>query len=308
MLNKLFARPLSLTIGGQPISFDTLAEFEFCLSGRTDVPARKVAALVGLSADELKHEAKNLKSIEKQFVDILQRSIESPGSIANNLRDIDPHVFSQDHNWRELILALNDKGPEYDELRRVALVKYMQYLASRQEVIKHTYAMKRQRTLERDSSGEGPPSDTFSAAPAPPSAPTASSRDTVIIRPVDAEPAGSRPDPGFRRLPKGEPVVLHLTLGQSLDLRISRYLFRLLAKDELYLVDDTGTSHRLQDGKNIIGRDTVCNVVVNPAYRDVSRLHLIVERIGSGKVRLTDLSSHGTLIPTSAVDVISSPF
>ena len=41
-------------------------------------------------------------------------------------------------------------------------------------------------------------------------------------------------------------------------------------------------------------RDTGCDVLVNAAYRDVSRRHLIIEVDGGSRVRLTDISSHGT--------------
>lgn len=292
MLNKLFTKPLTLTVGGQAITFDTLAEFEFCLAGRTEIPAKKMAALVALSPDELKLEASTIKAIEQQFVDILQRSIESPGSIANNIRDIDPHVFTQDHGWRDIMLALNEKGHDYDELRRVALVKYMQYLTSRQEVIKHTYAMRRsrnERNVPTTSANEGEQVGT---------APLAGMNETVVLDTSVLLPRDGRSEE-FRRLPKGEAVVLLVQPGQSIELRLARHPFRLLVKDALHLVDDGGVSHRLSDGKNIIGRDTVCNVVVDGRHRDVSRLHLIIERQGREQLRLTDLSSHGTRIASS---------
>ena len=57
-------------------------------------------------------------------------------------------------------------------------------------------------------------------------------------------------------------------------------------------------------GKNIIGRDAVCNVVVGRALRDVSRMHLIIEPQDDGSIRFTDLSSHGTFLPTVLVPLV----
>lgn len=304
MLNKRFAKALSLTVAGHEISFDTLAEFEFCLAGRTDVPAKKVAALMNLSPDELKNEAKTIKAIEKQFVDILRKSIEAPGSIAGSLREVDAHVFSSDHSWRELMLTLNDKGAEYDELRRIALVKYMQYLTSRQDVIRHTYALKRSRQPERPEPSVSPEPRRGGEAGGSRRAEDArlslaDIHETVILTPARLQHMEGEDEQGFRRLPKGESVLLAAEAGQSIDMLLAKHKFRLTVGEELELADDSGGSYRLQEGKNIVGRDTVCNIVVSPSHRDVSRLHLIIERVGRDRIRLTDLSSHGTQLPVA---------
>ena len=135
MLNKFFSKPIELTIGEQDLKFNSLADFEFSLAGRTSVPSKKITGMVKFSLDELKKEARTIKEIEKRFVSILSKSIEEPESIDRALREMDPQIFSQDHCWRTIISALHDGDEELNEFRRVALVKYMQYLSSRQEII-----------------------------------------------------------------------------------------------------------------------------------------------------------------------------
>lgn len=285
MFNRLFSKALSLNIAGQTVSFSTQNDFEFCLAGRVDVPSAKMASLVKLSRDDLKREAKSIKAVEKQFVDIVSRAIEEPGSVSRQLRQIDQHVFSQDHNWREIMGALKEKGEEYDELKKVALVKYMQYLASRQEVIKQIYYDRKQSARDTETSAveqDGGPANAM--------------RETVILDSTLAEPL-IRKASAVARLPKGEAVVVPIKAGQVIDLMLSKHNYKLVADSELRLVDEAGNAHTLQEGKNILGRDTVCNVVIDPSFRDVSRLHLIVERLGESSVRLTDLSSHGTFVP-----------
>ena len=142
MLEKLFGKALTLVVNGEEITFSTLAEFEFALGGRTNVPASKMADLMMLSADELKREAKSIKAVEKRFVDILSRSIEQPREIGQLVREVDIQVFSNDFDWRAIFKALNQQDEDYDDLRRVAVVKYMQYLRSRQDVIKQAYKIK----------------------------------------------------------------------------------------------------------------------------------------------------------------------
>jgi hypothetical protein len=296
VLNKLFAKVLSLEVAGQEISFSTLAEVEFALSGRTDVPAKKIAEMVALTLQELRKEAKAIKGIEQQIVEVLSRSIEDPGSITQYLRNLDVHVFSQDHHWRDIMRCLDDKDKSYDELRRIALVKYMQYLRSRQDVIKQTYKVKKRERQLLEGRDEGATfSDSTLEVDSEESSPGL--KDTIIFDSVIIEQQLDQSSE-FSRLPKGEAVLVAIAGGQRANIRFSKHSFQLANEnDELAIFDDQNREHPLQSGKNIIGRDSVCNVVVDNVYRDVSRIHLIIEKVADGRIRFTDLSSHGTFLP-----------
>jgi len=298
VLSKLFAKALSLKVGGQEVSFSTLAEVEFALSGRTDVPAKKIAEMVGLTLEELKKEAKAIKNVEQQFVEVLSKSIEEPGSIAMYLEKMDIHVFSQDHHWRDIMRSLSEKDKSYDELRRIALVKYMQYLRSRQDVIKQTYKVKKRERELIEKQGVGgdavAPRETQDGA-------VPDLKETVIFDSVIvAQQADKTSD--FSRLPKGEVVDISLGDGQRVNIRFSKHDFQLANNSGRYrIIDDQDRAYPLEGGKNIIGRDSVCNVVVDNIYRDVSRIHLIIEPLDDYKLRFTDLSSHGTFLPNRHV-------
>ena len=93
MLDKLFAKPLELTIGEKTISFLSIADFEFCLSGRTSVPSSKITTMVKCTTKQLQTEAHTIKDIEKRFVAILSRSIEDSSSISRLLKELDTSVF-----------------------------------------------------------------------------------------------------------------------------------------------------------------------------------------------------------------------
>ncbi len=298
VLDKLFAKALTLDVGGQQISFSTLAEVEFALSGRTDVPAKKIAEMVGLTLQELRKEAKAIKNVEQQFVEVLSKSIEEPGTIAEYLRGMDVHVFSQDHHWRDIMRSLNDKDKSYDDLRSIALVKYMQYLRSRQDIIKQTYKVKkRERQLVEGragdtQAGEAPVSGDNSEELAVPGL-----KDTIIFDSVILEQQNDKTSE-FSRLPKGEAHNINVGSGQRVNLRFSKHSFQLANNGGKYtIIDDQSREYPLQEGKNIVGRDSVCNVVVDNIYRDVSRIHLIIEPLDAHQVRFTDLSSHGTFLP-----------
>jgi hypothetical protein len=298
VLNKLFAKALSLDVAGQEISFSTLAEVDFALSGRTDVPAKKIAEMVGLTVQDLRKEAKAIKNIERQFVEVLSRSIEEPGSITKYLQNLDVHVFSQDHHWRDIMRSLNEKDQSYDELRRIALVKYMQYLRSRQDVIKQTYKVKkRERQLLEGQIGDSNAGDNTVTQTESDDSALTGLKDTIIFDSVIIEQQEDKTSE-FSRLPKGEAVNFNLGAGQRVSVRFSKHGFQLANNNGNYIIiDDQDREYPLQEGKNIIGRDSVCNVVVDNAYRDVSRIHLIIEPLENNQVRFTDLSSHGTFLP-----------
>ncbi|MCP4231007.1 MAG: FHA domain-containing protein, partial [bacterium] len=117
--------------------------------------------------------------------------------------------------------------------------------------------------------------------------------DTAISETQD------RTEQTFTRLPKGEAVTINLIPGEELELMLSKHPFRFINHGQGRLQDEVGNDYQLAEGKNIVGRDAVCNIVVDAAYRDVSRMHLIIEPLSPQIFEVTDLSSHGTFLPTS---------
>ncbi len=289
MLDNQFPRELSLEIAGCSLRFRSLGEFEFALAGRTEVPASKIAEVSQLSLEALRQEARDIKAVERRFIELISREFEQPGTIAQALREVDLHLFSQDHHWREIMAALRDRDAAYDELKRVAIAKYLQYLVSRQELIKIVY--KQQKLQQRqahppvngatDSVKEGEPQF----------------RETVVFESQILDASGSNGKAGqWQRLPKGEAVVL--VLEEDLPLRLSRHHFGIGRRDDkVFFLLPNGQEEPLRPGKNIIGRDSVCNVILDDSLRDISRLHLIIELLEGEQIRLTDLSSHGTWVP-----------
>jgi hypothetical protein len=283
MLNKFFTKPLELKIGDQTLKFSSVADFEFALAGRTAVPSKKITEMVKFSPDQLKKEAKTIKEIEKRFVSILSKSIEDPTSINRALRELDPLIFSQDHNWRDVVSALNEGDDEFNPFRRVALVKYMQYLSSRQEIIKYLYSEKKKYIEETGKEPEAAESTKF--------------KDTLILENTLFEPVpGDRKTGEFERMPKGEAVTVTLSPGTEMDVILSKHACKIIAGEKIKFVDQAGRSYELKKGRNIIGRDTVSTVMIDPALRDVSRLHLVIENFDDRSLQLTDMSSHGTYV------------
>ena len=108
-------------------------------------------------------------------------------------------------------------------------------------------------------------------------------------------------DATLTRLPKGEAVLVRPRPNSDFELSLSKHPFVFRNRNPRELVDENGNVHVVGPGKNIIGRDAVCNIVVDTSLRDVSRMHLIIEPLDGGVLRFTDLSSHGTFLPTGLV-------
>lgn len=284
MLNKLYSRPLptlQIQVGEQPLNFLTIADFEFALAGRTAVPTAKIQRLLQYSMQELLAEAHTIKEVDQCFIEILSRSIEDEEIINHALLGLDPLIFSQDHGWREIISSLNERGKEYDAYRRVALVKYMQYLAARQDIIKHLYAEKKRfQTNNGDKSAK-----------------SESLKDTFILEGMLTASALSESNGEFGRLPKCEALRVQLNEGQEMEVLLSRHKYRLGNHGGFKFADDEGRQHNLAPSqRTIVGRDAASDIVLDPAWRDISRKHLMIEAIDGTTLYLTDLSSHGTYV------------
>ena len=282
MFARLFRRPLELNVEDKSLHFDTIVDFDFALASRTEVPTAKITELVHLSTEELTREATSVRRVEHEFLDILSRSLKQPGSISRLLRGLDLKLFSQDHSWRDLMGALISQPKRFDDHKQLALVKYTQYLASRQDVLKEIYAHKQR---------EGGAGGNIEAE-----APEQSFRETLIFQ-IPEQPLEELNPSRLTRLGRGENIRLPLTEQQTIQVVLSRHPFTLANHRGVVFIDEHRHEFKLREGRNVIGRHPESDVTIDSAYRDISRAHLMILLHTDASVTLTDLSSHGTFIP-----------
>ena len=129
-------------------------------------------------------------------------------------------------------------------------------------------------------------------------------KDTVILENTIFEPSSDKKtkDKAFERMPKGEAVTITMKPGDEIDLILSKHPCKLSATDKLAFLDQKGQRYVLQDGRTVIGRDASSTIMMDPGLRDVSRLHLMIEKFDDQTVQVTDLSSHGTFIPAAYLE------
>jgi hypothetical protein len=291
MFRKTPTDVLDISIDGESLLFHSPQDFEFALSGRASLPASKIAALSRLSDEELLREAEAIRAVEQRFNEALSGTLEDITTVGPLLKTMEPSIISQDHNWRSIIGALNDADVIPETYKKIALVKYMQYLTSRQEVVKSLYSNRQPR-----EAGEIRPSNG-----APVHRPTARFRETMLLN-LNGGSDLELDDASFSRLPKGETVEVDLDEDSAIDLLLANHQCRILMRDRLTFVDQNGHDSELRVGRNVVGRDATNDIIMDANLRDVSRKHLIVESDGVRQIKLTDISSHGTSLPPRYLD------
>lgn len=285
----MFGRPnsdtLELVLGENTFEFSSPEDLGFALAGRAGVPGSRVGSLVEMGDDALRREAEAIRQVEQVFNDALDGSLREVTSISPFLKEIDINLISQDHDWRAIISALNGLDRSFEPYKKVALVKYVQYLAARRQAVTAIYASRKHAKMDVNMGG----SDS-------------KLRETAIfsVTELDGEDAAQ-----FSRVPKGETVDVDLSVEGSVAVILAKHRCRLESPGKPVFVDDNEQITTLRRGKNIIGRDASCDVLINSAYRDISRKHLIVEVLDGNNVRLTDISSHGTSMSPHLLDSTS---
>jgi len=300
LFRKRTRRPLVLDLPGKTLAFSSPAEFEFGLASRIEFPVRKAARLVERNAEDLKRMAIKLRAVEKRFAAVFARCLEQPHRIGELLAGLESGFLSRDHDWRDIVQAVCEHGPEYDDFKNIALVKYMQYLASRQAVLRSIYLEKVQGGLELQSTG---PEEQSADEPILASVLPISYRETALFdldQGGDASGDGDGDDEGtqaLKQVPRGETICIRFTDGRELDVKLASHRYKLFPGKHFCLLDDvSGVTHLLRSGRNVIGRHSGNEVVIDPAYLAISRKHVIIEPISENAVLLTDISSHGTFI------------
>jgi hypothetical protein len=286
VLGRTSQPALVLEIDRRIVRFSDPVTFEFSLKPRTDFPLQRAARLGDWPAEDLERMAAKIRTVEQRFAEAIAASIERPEIIGALLRGLNLTLFSKDHGWREIIAALNRCGSEFDVYKKIALVKYTQYLRARQKILRDLYFERRGAESMDSSTRESKVNTDVDNFQAP--------HDTDLFE--SSVKVEQREDDGFGALPRGETVCLKFKGSMEMVIRLSSHSFTLVAGTNFVLKDEHGSTFPIRRGKNLVGRHPDCDVVIQPFYSGVSRKHLIIEQVSETAALLTDLSSHGTYV------------
>ena len=285
----LFSRTLKIALANTTVEFRTARDFEFALAGRVGIPASKIGTLVDLADDDRQQGAEGIRKLEQRFAKILAAAMEAGTQVGPVLKVLDPALVSQANAWRTIIDALNQMPAQYEEFKRIALVKYMQYLTTRHEAIRTPYSHRQRNRAEgatQVANAEG----------------GGTLKETVVFSLAEVGTPDIHEQGNFKRLPKGETVELELEPNAEVPILLVKHQCKLIANDDLLLVDDQGHAMKIPPGRNTVGRDVKCDLPMHLEHQDISRKHLIIERFSDHGLRLTDVSSLDTFIAPECIE------
>ena len=279
---------LRLDIGGRLLEFESLADLDFCLAPRVGVLPARLSELLERGADELKADSVNLRNLELRLSGILEDFDRHGLSCIDGVAAMGLQVISKDFDWRAILTQLLQAPPKQEFFVRLAVSRYLQYLGTRQNLLRLLVEMK--------EPGVGRAQGALSTAAGRAFAPD---KSTMAF---DADAcAGTQSDATLCRLPQGEAVVLHLENGGEIAIKLAKYKFYLAHSRDWALIADNGKRYVLHEGINSVGRSRDNDVPLDADFSNVSRKHLMAEPVGADAIVLTDLSSYGTYIPQTAL-------
>lgn len=276
MLQKIFTKPVELNIDDKVITFKSMDDFEFAMTARTMIPQERITEAIDATPGELDLESNAMVIAIEQISELLNQSSE-PGDVTQKLKAINPVIFSNDNNWRDIFFALKkDRSNESSKYKLIALTAYLQYLTNRQEMIQSIKARLEKSHDQKESAeaaefktGELDLDDNFDSK--------------VLAKEL-----------GMTHMPTAEYVVFELEEGDEVALLLANYQCKLIAKDGIKFVDNENVEHPIMIGLNKIGRGRECKVRFTDTMQRISRLHLIIINHDNKKLELTDLSTYGT--------------
>jgi len=276
MLQKLFIKPVELNIDGKVITFKSADDFEFALRARTTIPLDKITEAIKATPGELNLEANAITVAIEQISELIDQCSKS-GEVTQNLKAINPVIFSNDNSWREIFFALKkDQSAESSQYKQLALAAYLQYLTNRQEMV---------QTLIAQLESENDQKENVEAA---------SFKTGELDLEDDFDSKILAKKLGMSNMPLGEPVILEIKEGDEIKLLLANYQCKLVVKDGITFIDNSNIDHPIAIGENKIGRGSDCKVRFTDTMQRISRLHMKIINHDNNKLELTDLSTYGT--------------
>lgn len=279
--------PGSLRIPGESAPLTSLAAFEKILRPRLAVPSQRFARFLVLDDEALAAAAVTTRHAAEHLRRVLEDLRGRSARVDVVLSGMASEFFSEDHGWRGLFDALRDVGPLFTEYKLLAVADYRRYLLNCLDALHRVSTDRLQSTLCAEAHALEEERTDLAMRVAGGDAPPAPSGE-VFIR-------------DLVRLPRGRTLGLRAGRDGPLELWLGTNRFRVETWAGASLVDERGSEIRLREGRNVVGRGLYNDVIIDAAYTDVSRRHVILDVTGGVPAAVTDISSAGTYLSRSLV-------
>jgi len=273
-------RPLEVVLDRETHAFRTPQEFAQALAPRVQLPTHVAKLIVQYDGARAWLELEQTRRVLSVFSELVHWSYESGQPAHGAWRELEAVAFADENDWRGILRTLDERRDLDGRYLRAALANYLKYLAERRDLLE---------TVVRRL---GEP------VPTRPDGARAGVRDAQDITGFTEV----RGDPDYQRLPTRDAVALAAGQDQVVNVYLAHRRLQLVATDKGWQLRD-GDHLRviLREGRFVVGRASDCDVVLRDAPRDVSRHHLVIECLDADRLRLIDMSSHGTYLPRAAL-------
>ena len=258
------------------------------------VPSARIGEFIDSSALELEQQLAVIDDVDGRLEAILHAVRSSPEQGLEAFRRLDLRIISRDHGWREILGEEQLRAREGLPFLEVALEKYIEYLHFRRRLL--DFILQRRAVMQT----EGEVAAAAEARPVTSTPQDSSKRETTAFDRPARGLSGMASDV-YRRLPPQEACRLDIAEDAVITVVLAGHRLSIArAEEALVLTDENGTRYQLSPGTHSLGRSRRCDVMLDPALREVSRKHLIIEWDGMDGLVLVDLSQLGTFLPRDA--------
>lgn len=183
------------------------------------------------------------------------------------LAELGESFFVVEHGWRRLFARLMAEPGQQRRFKRRALADYLIFL--------------------RRLAGK-------------PAAPSGTPASHAQVDAAGTAP-GSPPPTHLQALEPQRPTQLHFGGKHPVECRLASCTAWIRPGIAPLFVVPGQRSFNLETGRATVGRDPSCDIVLDQRWPDVSRHHLVIELTQDHRLILTDVSSYGTLVTSSAI-------
>ena len=276
-----------------PVEIYSVEEFDFACEGRHELPHHRIAEISQMSTDQIQETMDLLSRQNDQLSSILVGYTQDAEKARPHFNGLLMSSFSKDHGWRDMLQSLRDVegGKLVDQCRISLLRHYQRYLINRRDVL-NDILLSRKGSMDPSLDNKVKEQDSL--------LPSSKDRAPEPLGHFTQElPEAKRiGNWEYERLPRGQSITLTIQPGEDMDILISRHKCKIIIDDKelKFLRNDSEEPVTIRPGRTAIGRDTVNDIVLDSAWRDVSRLHIVLDHQGD-QLHITDMSSYGTFLP-----------
>jgi len=263
-----FKKPFTIQLSNDEISIKNSHDIDITLSGRINPSPGKVIKLLKSSPSSLDSLEKANKKMEFTIHEMLVLGEKDTVTLLSKLQSLDIKKIIKDNQWKSIISSFIKNREIPSQAIRLALLKYTEYLKNIDLLI----------DFVRSSASV--------------------KADNKKIKNKTRSFHKNAHHKGYIQLPKNHPVSIIFPENENINILLGNHSFVLIINRKWNFFSPDGNKHSINIGRNTIGRSKKNDICLGKNLNDISRVHLIIERVNKNTANVMDTSSLGTCLPS----------